>query len=91
MPAAATGDYSALRSIAYGASPIAEDVLRRAQRALAVTSIAGLASNVHLLQALALRPEMQSQQVHTRWLEEVLPELLDAAKTIADSACQTGV
>jgi len=30
-PAAAGGDYSRLRSIAYGASPIAEDVLRRAR------------------------------------------------------------
>src|SRR3546814_10452705 len=28
---AAAGDYSRLRSIAYGASPIAEDVLRRAR------------------------------------------------------------
>ena len=30
-PAAGSGDYSRLRSIAYGASPIAEDVLRRAR------------------------------------------------------------
>ena len=72
--------------IVHSHAPRFEDVLRRAQRALADTRIAGLASNVHLLQALAQRPEMQSQQVHTRWLEEVLPELLDAAKSIADSA-----
>ncbi|WP_374525567.1 long-chain-fatty-acid--CoA ligase [Sphingopyxis sp.] len=31
QPEAEAGDYSALRSIAYGASPIAEDVLRRAR------------------------------------------------------------
>lgn len=31
QPEAAAGDYSQLRSIAYGASPIAEDVLRRAR------------------------------------------------------------
>jgi len=31
QPGAEAGDYSALRSIAYGASPIAEDVLRRAR------------------------------------------------------------
>lgn len=31
QPEAAGGDYAALRSIAYGASPIAEDVLRRAR------------------------------------------------------------
>lgn len=31
QPTASAGDYSALRTIAYGASPIAEDVLRRAR------------------------------------------------------------
>ena len=72
--------------IVHSNAPRFEDVLRRSQRALADTRIAGLASNVHLLQTLAQRPEMQTQQVHTRWLEEVLPELLEAAKTIADSA-----
>ncbi|MEF9999959.1 acetyl-CoA carboxylase family protein [Comamonas sp.] len=53
-----------------------EQVLRRSQRALAECRIEGLASNLDLLAALAARPEMASQAVHTRWLEEVLPELL---------------
>ena len=64
------------------------DVLRRSQRALAECRIDGLATNVALLQALAQRPEMQQQQVHTRWVEEVLPALLDASKTIAAGALQ---
>ncbi len=64
------------------------DVLRRAQRALAECHIDGLATNVALLQALAQRPEMERQQVHTRWVEEVLPVLVDASKSIAASAFQ---
>ena len=63
------------------------DVLRRSQRALAECRIEGVATNLTLLRALALRPEMARQEVHTRWVEQVLPALLDAAKTIADSAC----
>ncbi|GGH59898.1 pyruvate carboxylase [Comamonas phosphati] len=59
------------------------DVLRRSQRALAECRIQGLATNLALLQALSQRPEMDSQAVHTRWLEEVLPELVDASEKIA--------
>ena len=64
-----------------------EAALRRSQRALAEFYIDGLATNLALLRALAERPEMRSQQVHTRWLEGVLPQLLEEAKTIAVSAC----
>ncbi len=66
------------------------DVLRRSQRALAECRIDGLATNVSLLQALAQRPEMEHQQVHTRWVEEVLPALLDASKTIVAGADAEG-
>lgn len=62
------------------------DVLRRAQRALAECRIEGVATNLSLLRAVAERPEMASQQVHTRWVEQVLPALLDASKNIAASA-----
>lgn len=55
------------------------DVLRRSQRALAECHIEGVANNLDLLAALAVRPEMVSQAVHTRWLEEVLPQLLAQA------------
>ncbi|MFY3383235.1 carboxyl transferase domain-containing protein [Paracidovorax sp. MALMAid1276] len=68
-------------------SPRFADVLRRSQRALAECRIDGVATNLALLQALAARPEMHSQEVHTRWLESVLPDLLDASKNIAASAC----
>ncbi|MES2613691.1 MAG: carboxyl transferase domain-containing protein [Pseudomonadota bacterium] len=60
------------------------DVLRRSRRALAECRIGGVATNLALLRALAARPEMESQQVHTRWLETVLPELLVAADHLVD-------
>lgn len=73
--------------IVHTRSPRFADALRRSQRALAECRIDGVATNLALLQALATRPEMESQQVHTRWLESVLPELLDASKNIAASDC----
>lgn len=63
--------------------------LRRSRRALADFHIDGVATNLPLLRALADRSEMASQAVHTRWLESVLPELLDASKNIAVSAFPT--
>lgn len=65
--------------------------LRRSRRALAECAIDGLPTNLPLLRALAARPEMEGQQpLHTRWLEAVLPELLqEASKTIASSAYPT--
>lgn len=62
------------------------DVMRRSQRALAECRIEGVATNLALLQALAARPEMAQQQVHTRWLQSVLPALLEDSKTIAARA-----
>lgn len=75
--------------IVHTRSPHFADALRRSQRALAECRIEGVATNLALLQALAARPEMESQQVHTRWLESVLPALLDATKNIAVSARPT--
>lgn len=69
-------------------SPAFADVLRRSQRALAECRIEGLATNLGLLQAIAARPEMASQQIHTRWLEQVLPELL-ASLPVASNSPQT--
>ncbi|AVO49015.1 carbamoyl-phosphate synthase large subunit [Melaminivora suipulveris] len=59
--------------------------LRRSRRALAEFHIDGVATNLPLLRALAARPELQTQQVHTRWLEAVLPQLLEESKTIANN------
>ncbi|TXI24687.1 MAG: carbamoyl-phosphate synthase large subunit, partial [Ottowia sp.] len=65
------------------------DVLRRSRRALAEVRIEGVATNLNLLRTLAERPEMATQAVHTRWLESVLPELVDASEKIAARALQT--
>jgi acetyl/propionyl-CoA carboxylase alpha subunit len=73
--------------IVHTRSPRFADALRRSQRALAECRIDGVATNLALLQALADRPEMASQQVHTRWLESVLPDLLNTMKLVAATAC----
>ncbi|WP_422848479.1 carboxyl transferase domain-containing protein [Acidovorax sp. M14] len=75
--------------IVHTRSPRFADALRRSQRALAECRIEGVATNLALLQALAARQEMESQQVHTRWLESVLPELLFATTIIANKAYST--
>jgi acetyl/propionyl-CoA carboxylase alpha subunit/acetyl-CoA carboxylase carboxyltransferase component len=62
--------------IVHSRGPLFADALRRARRALAECRIEGLATNLPLLQALAARPEFETQQVHTRFLESQLPELL---------------
>ncbi len=73
------------------------DVLRRSLRALEECRIEGVATNLGLLRALAERPEFASQQVHTRFVQEHLADLLAAAhrhdaagKTIAAATRETG-
>ena len=64
------------------------DALRRSRRALGEFHIAGLATNLPLQRALAARPEMETLHVHTRWLEQVLPELLAASTKYEDADVQ---
>ena len=61
-------------------------VLRRSQRALAECQIAGLATNLPLLRALAANPEVQHGEVHTRWIEAQWPALRAQIETQSDSA-----
>jgi acetyl/propionyl-CoA carboxylase alpha subunit/acetyl-CoA carboxylase carboxyltransferase component len=56
---------------------------RRSRRALAECVIAGVDTNLALLQAIATRPEWDSQQVHTRFVEQHLPDLLTSAMKFA--------
>ena len=62
------------------------DVLRRSLRALGECRIDGIATNLPLLQALALRPEFATQQVHTRFVEGQLADLLIAAAALEQTA-----
>ena len=62
------------------------DVLRRSLRALGECRIDGIATNLPLLQALALRPEFATQQVHTRFVEGHLADLLSAAAALEQTA-----
>ena len=58
-------------------------VVRRLRRCLAEFRIAGVATNIHLLQALVAREDFLSQRNHTRYIEAILGELLAAAEQYA--------
>jgi acetyl/propionyl-CoA carboxylase alpha subunit len=64
-------------------SPVFADGVRRSRRALAECRIGGLATNLHVLQALAARPEFEAQDLHTRFVEQHLGALLADAQAIA--------
>ena len=59
---------------------------RRSRRALAECTIGGVDTNLALLQAIAARPEWESQQVHTRFVEQHLVDLVDAAKAFTTNS-----
>jgi len=59
--------------------------LRRSQHALAETHIEGLTTNLPLLRAIAASPALARMSVHTRWLEEMLPQLLAVAAVHTDA------
>ena len=57
--------------------------IRRSRRALAECLIAGVDTNLGLLRAIAARPEWDSQQVHTRFVEQHLADLVTSAHLFA--------
>jgi acetyl/propionyl-CoA carboxylase alpha subunit/acetyl-CoA carboxylase carboxyltransferase component len=57
------------------------DVVAKAQRALSEFRIEGVATNIPFLQSLLSNAAVQSGDVHTRFVEETIGELLAAAET----------
>ncbi|HEV8692673.1 MAG TPA: carboxyl transferase domain-containing protein [Lysobacter sp.] len=66
--------------IVHSRSPVFRDAVRRARGALSECRIDGLDTNLSLLRALAHRHEFDAQEVHTRFVEQSLPELLNEAE-----------
>ena len=56
---------------------------KRSRRALAECVIGGVDTNLALLQAIAARPEWDSQEVHTRFVEQHLVDLVASAGVFA--------
>ncbi len=67
-------------------SPRFADVCRRARRALAECRIEGVITNLPLLQAIAAHEAFDAQTVHTRFVEQILPDLLVASKVFSEKA-----
>lgn len=72
--------------IVHSPSPRFADALRRSLRALDECRIDGIASNLSLLRAIAMRPEFAAQAVHTRFVEAHLGDLLAAAASLEKHA-----
>jgi len=64
------------------------DVVRRSLRALEECHIDGIATNLSLLQAIAMRPEFATQAVHTRFVEAHLSDLLAVAAQVDAAAAK---
>ncbi|MEP9348858.1 biotin carboxylase N-terminal domain-containing protein [Xanthobacter sp. KR7-225] len=60
--------------------------LARMRAALAGTTVMGVATNLGFLAALMARPEVEASAVHTRFIDDVLPELLPEADPLAHAA-----
>ncbi|WP_394782049.1 carboxyl transferase domain-containing protein [Undibacterium sp.] len=65
-------------------STLFSDAARRARRVLDECSIAGVSTSLPLLRALLDRPEFAPHHVHTRFVEEHLQQLLQAAALLTD-------
>jgi acetyl/propionyl-CoA carboxylase alpha subunit/acetyl-CoA carboxylase carboxyltransferase component len=71
--------------IVHSRSPMFADAVRKSRRVLAETHIAGLATNLPLLRAVAARTQFENQAVHTRWLEDELAALLGESARFAEA------
>ncbi len=71
-------------------SPRLDDAMRRARRALAEFQIEGVATNRDVLLNLLARPEVRSGQLHTRFVDDVLPELIPVSPAPAVSGPTDG-
>ena len=56
-----------------------DDTLTRTYRALCEYEVGGVRTNLDLLAALVMRPELRNGQFHTRFVDDCLTELIDAS------------
>ncbi len=84
--------FDSLLAKVVGRVPQADHVaaLARTARALGDFRIEGIETNASFLRALLTRPEAESWNVHTRFVDERLAELVEAAARFEDQGCRTG-
>jgi acetyl-CoA carboxylase biotin carboxylase subunit len=85
------GDYDPLlgKLIAWGADR--EETVARLRRALDEFDVAGIKTNIGLFQKILGDEEFLRAEIHTRWLDERLPELLSAPTASRPGAGADGV
>ena len=60
-----------------------EETVRKAQRALRDTHVAGVKTNIDMLRAIVVHPDFLQGRCDTQWLESKHGELLESSKRIA--------
>ena len=84
--------FDSLLAKVVGRVPQADHVaaLARTARALGDFRIEGIETNASFLRALLTRPEAGSWDIHTRFVDERLEELVEAAAGFEDRGCRAG-
>ncbi len=85
--------FDSLLAKVVGRVPQADHVaaLARTARALGDFRIEGIETNASFLRALLTRPEAESWNVHTRFVDEKLVELVEEAARFEDRGCQASL
>jgi acetyl/propionyl-CoA carboxylase alpha subunit len=65
-------------------APTRAEAIARAAAALAAVEVAGIATNRDFLRACLAHPDFASGAVHTKFIDTLKPDLLDAARQFAD-------
>jgi pyruvate carboxylase len=76
-------DFDSLIAKVIVTAPKWEDVVRKAKRALADTSIEGIKTSLSVLQGIISSEAFAAQACDTRWLESNLPSVMDAGKEVS--------
>ena len=66
-----------------------KDAVRKAQRALDDTQIAGVKTNLDMLKAIVAHPDFLDGQCDTQWLESKQTELLQSSQNISSASPKT--
>ncbi|KAF2027146.1 hypothetical protein EK21DRAFT_72716 [Setomelanomma holmii] len=88
-PAIVSADFDSLIAKLIITASSWSDCVRKAQRALADTSISGVKTNIDILRGIVAHPDFLAGQCDTQWLERNQTELLQAGLKISTSVKNT--
>jgi pyruvate carboxylase len=88
-PAVVSADFDSLIAKVIVTASSWKDAVRKAQRALKETQIAGVKTNIDMLKAIVAHPDFLDGKCDTQWLESKQNELLQSSQKISASRPNT--